>query len=106
MAMKYIVIKYSEDGLEKPIIFDSTFNHSDIAEQVGGIVVSAGSCYDNCLSADFKLYCYGSSMTLRVDIDTELIKRKLNGYGENYKYPEKLKDIDKRDLENDFGSIT
>ena len=82
--MKYIVIKNHEYDIERPIIFDSTIKHSTMFSLfASAILVSAGFVvYESCLIADFKIYCHGSSVSLRSvsrpEEDLQLIKRELS----------------------------
>lgn len=77
--MKYIIFE-DEVGNEYPVIFGDTINHKDMAKKIELKVISAGAMrFDDCLSEDFKIYCYGESQTLgirgRGEIDTQIIKR-------------------------------
>lgn len=73
-TLKYIIVE--NGGLEMPIIFNETFNHSFIAEPHRK-VVSAGFVI---LTRDGQVSAYGKSTTLGIDsreTDSELIKREI-----------------------------
>jgi len=76
--MKYIVGKKSEYDREMPVAFSEMMNHAKVADALNfPIIVSAGFIYyEPCLADDPKIYCMGSSTSLRVssrgDEDTKL----------------------------------
>jgi hypothetical protein len=62
MPAKYIVVM--KGGLEKPYVFSESDVHADIAQLIGGKVISAGFCYVN---EQGQYTCYGKSTSLGVD---------------------------------------
>lgn len=80
LKMKYIVI--DRNNVEKIICFSETENHKDVAKRFNDYkIISAGFIrFDDCIADDFKMYCYGESMTLGISSrskDTDLLKMEL-----------------------------
>ena len=78
---KYIVVKDTYG--ENTYIFPAIVNHSAMARNVGGEIISAGFI-------NYRLECYGESVTLKVKArekeDTELVRRKLFGFDDREDY--------------------
>ena len=72
-------------GGEFPVVFPSTINHDEYRNFFPSdwVVVSAGMIrFDDCLAADYKIYCYGDSFSLRTkgrgNIDNDIIKNRIS----------------------------
>ncbi len=69
MEKKYVMIEGSWGKF--PIVFSAVMNHNDVAEGVGGKVVSAGFFYTRIEDGKIKVTCYGKSQTLKLGPDKD-----------------------------------
>lgn len=70
---KYVIL---DKGFTVGLVFSDLLNHSEVANGIGGKVVSAGFCHIE----DGRYCCYGESVSLNVESRPEEDARILNKY--------------------------